>query len=71
MTDKYLKKKNCKGLLQSVFNISDSDMSDYNFNSVITMKHLEELNVDSIKLIMIDEAKRIIEISLAEFGSFD
>ena len=60
-----------KWLLQKVFNISENDMSDYNYNRTIKMKHLEELNVDSIKLTMIDEEKKIIEISLAEYGSFD
>lgn len=58
-------------LLHTVIGVPRSVMDDPNSESVVTLQKLQELDIDSIRLKMIDEKNRIIGIDVAEYGAFE
>lgn len=58
-------------LLHVVFGMPFYVMEDDNFEQIITIERLKELDIDSVKLTMLDEKERLVGIDVAEYGSFE
>ncbi|MGM0102365.1 hypothetical protein IGI89_001612 [Enterococcus sp. AZ141] len=58
-------------ILHTVIGIPSYEMENKDNDKVVTIRKLKELDIDSIRLSMIDEKNRIIGIDVAEFGAFE
>lgn len=60
-----------KWILKQVIGYPTSQMENKNNHAPVTLDRLKELDIDSLRLTVVDKVNKIIKITVAEFGAYE